>query len=103
MIEDLLTELADCGWTLSWAFQFEPSHWRVSIMKQLDTKIYFSHCADAPSFAEALEDAMSKISEAQEELVVPTTYTIENPKSAPLNLMQTLGLARPSARIARRF
>lgn len=102
MIEDLLTELADIGWTVSWAFQFEPNHWRVSIMHQVSDKIAFSHCADAPTFAEALEDAMSKISEATYELAVPTGYVLEQDKTAPVNLLLALGLAKP-VKILRRM
>lgn len=103
MVEDLLAELAEVGWTLSWAFQFEAGHWRVSILKQVDEKVYFSHCADAPSFGEALEDAMSKISEASYELAVPVSFKME-PKTAPYNLLQAIGLAaRVSAPVKRRF
>mgnify|MGYP001569753729 CR=1 FL=1 len=102
MIEDLLAELADIGWTVSWAFQFEPNHWRVSILKQLDDRVYFSHCAAAPTFAEALEDAMSKISDATYELAVPSGFVIEQNKTQPVNLLLALGLAKP-VKIIRRL
>ncbi len=70
MIEDLLSDLAASGWKLSWAFQFSPNHWRVTITRDdywngCDQPAYhYSDCADAPSFAEALEDAMAKRNEA---------------------------------------
>jgi len=102
VIEDLLDELADIGWTVSWAFQFEPDHWRVSILKQVSDRVYFSHCADAPTFAEALEDAMSKISDATYELAVPTGYVLEQDKTQPINLLLALGLAKP-VKILRRM
>jgi hypothetical protein len=100
MIEDLLDELSSIGWTVSWAFQFEAGHWRVSILKQIDERVYFSHCADAPTFAEALEDAMSKISDADYELTTSVTFT-QN-KSQPVNLLLALGLAKP-VKILRRM
>lgn len=93
MLEDLLAELDEIGWTVSWAFQFQPNHWRVSILKQIDEKVYYAHCADAPTFAEALEDAISKIGDAQVELITQVTISAE-PKTAPFNLLKAIGLAK---------
>lgn len=74
MIEDLLNDLASSGWTISWAFQFAPDHWRVSIIHHSDigepSGTYLSHCADAPTFHDALEDAMCRRNDA---IFTPTT------------------------------
>lgn len=70
-LEFLLTELADAGWTISWAFQFSPNEWRLSIIHEEDISAeqgtYISSCASAPTFREALEDAMSRMHEAEYE------------------------------------
>ncbi len=69
-IESLLADLAESGWKLSWAFQFAPNHWRVTITRDdywngYDQPDYhYTDCADAPTFADALEDAMCKRNEA---------------------------------------
>lgn len=69
-IEALLADLSASGWQLSWAFQFAPDHWRVTITKQgywngYDQPNYhYTDCADAKSLAEALEDAMTKRNDA---------------------------------------
>jgi hypothetical protein len=94
VIEDLLSDLAADGWTISWAFQFAPDHWRVSIIKHIDTKIYFTHCADAPSFKDALEDAMCKRNDAEWQLEQPTTCA--NTPSTKIDLISALGI-RPAA------
>lgn len=106
MIEDLLTELADIGWTVSWAFQFEPDHWRVSICQlgewngydQPDYRI--SHCADAPTFAEALEDAMAHRNDAVWQAGQKISTTSE--PDAPTFTLASLGLAKP-VKILRRM
>lgn len=92
-IESLLTELESSGWTVSWAFQFAPGHWRVSILKNDSIR----HCADAPTFALALEYAYIQ----GEELTTtdaPPTYTIA-PRS---DLLSVLGLGTAKERIERR-
>lgn len=97
MIESLLTDLAASGWKLSWAFQFAPDHWRVSIIYVLEWNgydqpdIYHSHCADAPSLAEAIEDAMSKRAEAEFVEGSKQRYSLE-PKAERIDLVTALGL-----------
>jgi hypothetical protein len=98
VIEDLLTELSDSGWTLSWAFQFAPDHWRVSIIHHSDIGEppghYTSFCADAPSFAEALEDAMLRRNDSPQ--WTPTQDREWHPETPrPTNLLQALGLVKP--------
>jgi hypothetical protein len=102
MIEDLLSDLASSGWTLSWAFQYAPSEWRVSIIHQDDIgrqwdqpSIYLSHCASAPTFAEALEDAMLRRNEAEFMQGHDNTYGGMALAPAPTNLLQALGLVKP--------
>lgn len=98
MLEELLNELSASGWTVSWAFQFAPNHWRVSIMKPVEDGDLLSHCADAPSFREALEDAMAGIANA--EFVEEHERTYEIDKSKPMSLARALGISKP---IERRF
>lgn len=70
-IEELLADLKASGWELSWAFQYGENKWRASIIKfgawnGYDQPDYhFAHCADAPSLAEAIEDAMTKRNDAE--------------------------------------
>lgn len=96
MIESLLAELSDSGWTISWAFQFAPNQWRLSIIREEDVGeaqgTYTSSCADAPSFAEALEDAMSRMNEAEFKAAVKQGYFEEKPKGS---LLSQLGLLKP--------
>ncbi len=95
MIEDLLTELSASGWTISWAYQYAPNEWRVSIVHELEWNsrdqpdYYHAHCAFAPTFAEALEDAMSKRAEAEFEEGSKISHTTEPPKG---NLLSQLSL-----------
>lgn len=96
-IESLLTDLESSGWTVSWAFQFAPGHWRVSILREDGEANIFRHCADAPTFALALEYAYIQ----GEELTTtdaPPTYTIA-PRS---DLLSVLGLGTAKERIERR-
>lgn len=105
MIEDLLTELSSTGWRLSWAFQFADGHWRASIIYVLEWNgydqpdLYHAHCADAPSLAEAIEDAMSKRAEAEFVEGNKQRYSLE-PKPEKVDLIRALGLR--SAPIRRR-
>lgn len=102
MIEDLLIDLAESDWTISWAFQYSPGEWRMSIIREEDIGAeqgsYLAHCAFAPTFAEALEDCLSKRAEAQWEPSTPITWAQE-PKPMQ-NLIAALGLR--SAPIRRR-
>lgn len=105
MIESLLAELSALGWTVSWAFQFAPDHWRMSIIQPSDIGeeigTYRTHCADAPSFAEALEDCMSKLADAEWEATLAPSHTNE-PTPKPQNLLHALGLLKP-VKIERRI
>lgn len=92
MLESLLADLAASGWTISWAFQFAPNHWRVSIIHQTQVGepqgSYISHCADAPTFAEALEDAILRRNDAEFVEDQQSIHTLEPTKS----LIDALGL-----------
>lgn len=103
MIEDLLNDLSSLGWTISWAFQYAPSEWRMSIIREEDLGSeqgsYISHCAFAPTFAEALEDCMSKMAEAEFEPRKPISWGKE-PAATKIDLVSALGLR--SAPIRRR-
>jgi hypothetical protein len=106
MIEDLLTELSASGWTISWAFQFAPDHWRVSIIHHSDigesSGTYTSFCADAPTFAEALEDAILRRNEAEFTPTPMPEYTLES-TTRPTNLLTALGLHIRLPKIDRRI
>lgn len=102
MLESLLQDLADTGWTVSWAFQYSPGEWRMSIIREEDIGAergsYLSCCAFAPTFSEALENCLSKRAEAQWEPSQPITWAQEPKPSS--NLIAALGLR--SAPIRRR-
>lgn len=69
MLEELLAELASSGWTISWAFQYAPNEWRMSICREADVGAeqgtYVTHCAIASTFAGALEDCLANRNEAE--------------------------------------
>lgn len=96
-IESLFAEIESAGWTVSWAFQFQPGHWRVSILREDGAANTFRHCADAPTFALALEYAFIRGEEFTTE-DEPPTYSLA-PKQ---DLLATLGLGGPKERIERR-
>lgn len=102
-LNEILAELTALGWTISWAFQFEPNHWRVSLCKQSDIGepqgTYINHCADAPTLAEAIEDALCRRNDAEFEQTVETGFTIE-PTTSPL---ANLRLAPAKPPIVRRI
>jgi hypothetical protein len=108
-IEELLTDLTDSGWTVSWAFQYAPNEWRCTIIRTCDWNgydqpdHYVAHCAFAPTFAEALEDAMCKRNDAEFIEGNKLEYALEPNKS----LVDLLGLIHkplaPAASIKRRF
>ncbi len=106
MIEDLLSELDTLGWTISWAYQFSLGHWRMSIIRHEDVGedqgTYLTHCVDAPTFAEALEDCMSKMAEAEWEPKQEQSYSMTT-RSATIDLSDLIANMRPpSAPIRRR-
>jgi len=106
MIESLLDELDAAGWTVSWCFQFASGHWRASIIRIEDVGeaqgTYISHCADAPSLREAIEDAFLRRNEAEFTIDAPPTFARE--AAAPSgNLLTALGLAKAPPPIVRRF
>jgi len=105
MIEALLDELDAAGWTVSWAFQFAAGHWRASLIRIEDVGeaqgTYVSHCADAPTLREAIEDAFLRRNEAEFILDTPPTFAREAAPSG--NLLTALGLAKPPPPIVRRF
>ena len=100
MIESLLADLVLSGWTISWAFQFAPDHWRVSIIRRCDIGepqgTYISHCADAPTFGEALENAILNRNDATFYPSNPTLWSIDGPTDSR-SLLDLLNL-RPTAR-----
>ena len=102
MIESLLSELASLGWTISWAFQYAPAEWRMSIIREEDIGgeqgTYLSVCAFAPTFAEALEDCLANRADAKWEPLPKPEAKIE----AKIDL-RSLGLARPQPKIVRRI
>lgn len=106
MIESLLADLSALGWTISWAYQHSPDHWRVSIIKTeswngYDQPAYHvSHCADAPSLAEAIEDAMSKMVDAE---YVPSRPCMASKEPKQNSLADLISATfAPSAPIRRR-
>lgn len=108
MIEDLLTDLSASGWTISMAFQYAPDEWRCTIIKTEELAngydqpdYHVAYCAFAPTFAEALEDAMSKRSEAEFIEGAKITYSSEEPRSSFLSTL-TSSLRVPSPPINRR-
>lgn len=110
MLEELLAELASSGWTISWAFQFAPDHWRMSIIRQTDVGAeqgtYTTHCAIAPTFAGALEDCLANRNEAEFIAEQRSLGLID--KSKPLSLdkldLKKLGLVtRKQSKVERRI
>ncbi len=104
LIDALLTDLAASGWTISWAFQYAPQEWRVTIIKTeawngYDQPDYrFAHCAFANTFADALEDAMCKRNEATFFKSTETNYEM-----APKLDITSLFKASAKPHIARRL
>jgi hypothetical protein len=98
VLEALLADLALSGWTISWAFQFAPDHWRVSIIHHSDIGepqgTYISHCADGPDFASALEDAILRRNDATFTPTDPTIWSIDGPTDSR-SLLDLLNL-RPT-------
>lgn len=108
MIDDLLAELASSGWTISWAFQFAPDHWRMSIIRQADVGAeqgtYISHCAFASTFAGALEDCLANRAEAEWIAEQKSLGVIDKTKPSTKLDLASLGLIKkPTAKIERRI
>ena len=84
-VDELLQELASTGWTVSWAFQYAANDWRASIIRDEDVGgeqgTYQAHCACAHSLAEALEDCISKRTEAEWEAAEKVNGTQEPSRS----------------------
>lgn len=99
MLEDLLLDLSTTGWTISWAYQHRLGGWRMSIIQEIDIGeeqgTYTTHCVDAPTFAEALEDCLAKRAQAEFEATTPTTFAKE-PTIAKPSLLAALGLHLPT-------
>ncbi len=107
MIESLLIDLALSGWTISWAFQFAPDHWRVSIIHHSDigepVGTYVSYCADGPSFATALEDAILHRNDHPTFIPAhPLDWSADGP-STPASLLDLLNLRPPTQPFPRRL
>lgn len=110
MVEELLAELASSGWTISWAFQYAPDEWRMSIIRCADVGAeqgtYTTHCAIASTFAGALEDCLANRNEAEFVAEQRSLGLID--KTKPLSLdkldLKKLGLvSRTPVKIERRI
>lgn len=110
MLDELLAELASSGWTISWAFQYAPDEWRMSIIRYADVGAeqgtYVSHCAIASTFADALEDCLANRNEAEFVAEQQSLGLID--KSKPLSLdkldLKKLGLVtRKQPKVERRI
>lgn len=94
ILSDLLAELTTSGWTISWAFQYAPDEWRMTIIREADVGAeqgtYTSHCAIAPTFHSALEDCLTKRNDATFEPTPATNGIID--KSKPKSFLDAIGL-----------
>lgn len=99
MIDDLLAELASLGWLLNNCYQVDADLWRVNLRRPDPTTAgdWFTDWSEGPTFAEALEDCMIKLQDAEFEAEVATVAMAEvvGPK---LSLSQRLGLTKPFER-----
>lgn len=108
MIEELLAELASSGWTISWAFQYAPDEWRMSIIRCADVGAeqgtYVTHCAIASTFAGALEDCLANRNEAEWVAEQHSLGIIDKSKPSTKLDLKALGLvSRPTTKIERRI
>jgi hypothetical protein len=97
-VDDLLTELSETGWQISWLFQFAPDHWRCSLVCPAADPDSDSHllksCADAPTLASAIEDAMHAMAEKLEPSSVEWSIDISRPKLDLSTLTQKITIQR---------
>lgn len=78
-VNTLLADLAVDHWLLNNCYQVDATLWRVNLRRPDDNGAWFTDWAEAPTFAEALEDCMSKLASA-EFTTDPIQYTIATPK-----------------------
>lgn len=97
-LEDLLAEIEEAGWTLSWAYQYAPDQWRASLINASETEL--KACAYAPTFREALENAWAAAIEALEASEV--SFSIDDTKSTRALDALVARLAKPTEPLKRR-
>lgn len=105
-LQEILDDLTASGWTISWAFQYAPNEWRMSIIREADVGAeqgtYTTHCAFASSFQSALEDCLAKRNDALFEPNVESIGTIDNTPIPTRLDLSALGL-RKTIKVERRI
>ncbi len=91
----MIDEVLALGWMFNNCYQRHDGSWRVNLRRPDANGDWFTDWAEAPTFAEAIEDCMSKLADAEYFPTPPITYT-QGPKietKSPRSLLQSLGLA----------
>ena len=98
MIDDLLAQIASAGWLLNNCYQHDAGLWRVNLRRPVDDGDWFTTWAEGSTFAEALDEAMDKMAQAEYKANAKTSYLIDPSKPS---LLTQLGLTRPAQPVRR--
>lgn len=96
-VDDLLADLSILGWQVNNAYQRDATLWRVSLRRPVPSGDYFSDWGEGPTLTSALEEAMSKLADAEFVEETPQSYA-QAPAPLPFNLLKAIGLAKPIVR-----
>lgn len=100
-LESLLTEIAEAGWLFNNCYQPDAGLWRVNLRRQDGEGNWFTEWSEAPTFIEAVEDAMGKLATAEFTANTAITAKIDTTK---VSLLEQLGLLpKPQAPMVRRL
>lgn len=99
MLEDLLTEIAESGWLFNNCYQADAGLWRVNLRRQDNDGVWFTEWSEAPTFTEAVQDAMEKLVEAE---FVENRLIAHAIDTSKISLLASLGLLKPTEPLKRR-
>lgn len=98
-IDSLLTDLFTSNWLLNNCYQLDDLTFRVSLRRPTPTGAWFSEWAEGPTLADALEECMSKLLDAEFHTEAPSVGYVE----PTVSLIEALGLKPKLPPILRRI
>lgn len=88
------------GWLFNNCYQFDDGSWRVNLRKPDNDGAWFTEWAIGPTFADAVDDCISKLHDAEFRKDLPVTSSIDRSSvkpERPAFLAKLISAAKPSS------
>lgn len=102
-LDELFADIAARGYRVNNIFQWPNGLWRVNLLRPNTNGDWFGDFAEAPTLAEAIEDAIALMNDAEFIHHDEPTWSLDKSKPAAPNLLKSLGLLKPQEPIRRRI